>query len=1009
MFSLEQATKAFEAAWKAGERPLIEAYVGAASPANRGTLLRELIRVELAYRSAATEKPSLDDYKSRFPNHESAIESAFRDMATGISPAGTPPTILRGTEPAVPALADLPSIPGYEILTALTPGGMGVVYRARQIAHDRTVALKMIRTGSYAGPEDRARFRIEAEAIASLSHPHVIEIHECGEWNGMPYLAMEFAEGGSLAQRLMNGPWLSAQAAELVETLARTVQFVHEHGILHRDLKPANVLLQIADCGLRIASEPNDSSAKSAIPNPQSAGVRNASEPNDSCSESTIPNPQSAGVRNASEPKDLSSKSAIRNPQFAIPKIADFGLAKRLDYDQGLTQTQAILGTASYMAPEQAAGNKYAVGPSVDIYGLGAILYEVLTGRPPFQAETRELTIQQVLFDDPQPLTDLRPEVPDELEAICLKCLEKQPERRFPSALALAEELHRYQSGEPISIPAFSVRERDARAARRLGYEILETLAASPRGVQYKARQLALDRIVVLEVVAAGEKLTPSQLERLRARATAVAQLHHPNIVELYDLGELNGRPLIIREYVEGRCLANQPAEPPSPAEETAGLVETIARAVNYAHVQGIVHGALSRAEVLLSDSSACKIIGLGMAAVLRKERTDTDASPTPLHEHAPSTSPASDIYALGGILYEILAGRALDPPGSAEGPSPSQPPRYWRPDVPRELEAICLKCLERDPAGRYPSAAALAEDLRRYRGGEVLFIDDLDAPGPQQRWARRAGYEILELLGQNADGFTYKARQVSRDRIVVLKRIAAANRFVQRAKERFRWEARLLGHLRHPNIAQLYDHGEQSDLVFFAREFVDGRKLVEFAADLYFTAERAWEAAELVESLAHAVQAAHDVSIIHGGLYPGAIHVTPGGVPKITSFRRERFPIRGAEDGLPESEIRRRLCYRAPEQLEDRRRALTRAADVYALGAILYTLLSGQPPCAGDTFDETLANVSEKPPLPPRHWQPAIPEELEIVCLTSLAKLPGARPSSAQTLAEQLGQLLDA
>jgi eukaryotic-like serine/threonine-protein kinase len=948
MSSVEQLCEAFDAAWKAGERPLIEVYARGVPAANRLALFRELLRIELGYRTRENERPRPQEYAARFPDHESVIETIFREMGTLITPAGsTPATILRATEAAAGTVAGLPAIPGYEILETLTPGGMGVVYRARQIETDRPVVLKMIRSGIHAAAEDLARFRIEAEAIASLAHPNIIQIHECGEWNGMPYLAMEFAAGGSLAQRLVNKMLPALQAAELVETLARTVQFVHDRGILHRDLKPANILLQNADLRLQNESQLN-----------------------------------TAG-------------------QSAVPKLADFGLAKRLDDDQGLTRTQAILGTASYMAPEQAAGNKQAIGPSVDIYGLGAILYELLTGRPPFQAQTRELTIQQVLFDDPQPPSDVRPDVPAELEAICLKCLEKQPGRRYPRALDLAEDLRRYRSGEPISIPSFGIRERDARAAQRLGYEILETLAASPRGIQYKARQIALNRIVVLEVVAAQGKLHPDQVERLRARAAAVAQLHHSNIVELYDLGELNGRPLIVREYVEGRCLAERPAEPPLPAEQTAALVETLARAVHDAHLQGIVHGALSPAEVLVSDDGSCKIIGLGIAAVLRDEQSDQSAkSPTRVHE---SIDPAADVYALGAILYEMLAGR---PP--AVGNS-FEPPRHWRPDTPRDVEAICLTCLEREPASRYPNAAALAEDLRRYRGREVLFIDDLDAPVQQQRWARRAGYEILEVLGQGPDGFTYKARQVARDRVVVLKRLVAGDRFVPGAKEHFRWEARLVARFCHPNIAQLYDQGEQSDLAYFAREYVDGRMLVEFLADVPFSEDRAWEAAELLESLAEAVATLHVACVVHGGLHPGAVHVTAAGVPKITSFRRAPLPFGDPEDGQLQSEICRRTCYLAPEQLDGNHRRLDRATDVYALGAVLYTMLSGQAPHLGDTLEETLANISDKPPTAPRQWQPTVPEELEVLCLRCLAKQPSERFASAAQLADALGRLLDA
>src|SRR5205807_727631 len=198
---------------------------------------------------------------------------------------------------------------------------------------------------------------------------------------------------------------------------------------------------------------------------------------------------------------------------------------------------------------------------------------------------------------------------------------------------------------------------------------------------------------------------------------------------------------------------------------------------------------------------------------------------------------------------------------------------------------AICLKCLEREPAARYPTTAALAEDLRRFGAGEVLFIDDLDDWAQQQRWARRAGYEILELLGQGPDGFTYKARQVALERTVVLERVTARHRFVPVAKSRFRWEARLLSRLRHANVVQLYDQGEQNDLVYFAREFVDGPTLGESAADGGPLAsghaqstdeelDRILEAAELVEMLARALHAAHAEGIIHGGLNPGKVRI---------------------------------------------------------------------------------------------------------------------------------------
>jgi hypothetical protein len=287
-------------------------------------------------------------------------------------------------------------VPGFEIEGVLGRGGMGVIYRARQLAVNRPVALKMILAGAYAGTQERARLRTEAEAIARLRHPNIVEIYTLGEHDGLPYLALEFAEGGSLAQRLSGTPLPSGEAARLVETLARAIHAAHQHGVVHRDLKPANVLLT-AD---------------------------------------------------------------------GTPKVADFGLARCLDAGSGPTPVGAVLGTPGYMAPEQAAGKPGSVGPATDVYALGAILYELLAGRPPFRGETPLETIRQVVRDEPVPPRRLSRRVPRDLEAVCLRCLRKEPAERYATAEALAEELRRYLSGEPVlTRPAGVVR----RAARWVG------------------------------------------------------------------------------------------------------------------------------------------------------------------------------------------------------------------------------------------------------------------------------------------------------------------------------------------------------------------------------------------------------------------------------------------------------------------------------------------------------------------------------------------------------------
>jgi serine/threonine protein kinase/photosystem II stability/assembly factor-like uncharacterized protein len=271
----------------------------------------------------------------------------------------------------------IPVIPGYEILGELGRGGMGVVYKARQINLQRVVALKMILTGGDAGPAETARFRAEAVAVARMQHPHIVQIFEVGENQGRLFFSLEYMDGGGLNQKLGRRPQPPREAAALVETLARAMHHAHQRGLVHRDLKPANVLLT-AD---------------------------------------------------------------------GAPKIADFGLAKYLDAS-GHTAIGAVLGTASYMAPEQAQGQNNQVGPPADIWALGAILYEMLTGRPPFRGDNLHSTLAQVLTAEPPPPRQLSPEVPPSLQAICLRCLRKDPAHRYPSAAALADDLQRFLAGQ---------------------------------------------------------------------------------------------------------------------------------------------------------------------------------------------------------------------------------------------------------------------------------------------------------------------------------------------------------------------------------------------------------------------------------------------------------------------------------------------------------------------------------------------------------------------------------
>jgi tetratricopeptide (TPR) repeat protein len=308
-----------------------------------------------------------------------------------------------------------------------------VVYKARQVSLDRVVALKMILAGAHADAEQRDRFRREAEAAARLRHPNVVQVHEVGEAGGLPFLAMEHVEGPSLGQWLADrhargSVGLALQdAALLVETVARAMDHAHRHGVVHRDLKPANILLQRSE----VRGQKAEGSGQ------WSAGESGRSLPSDLCPLTS----------------DL------------WPKVTDFGLAKRLDDTAPLTQTGAVLGTPSYMAPEQVWGK--AVGPSADVYALGAILYECLTGRPPFVGETTLEVLEQVARQDPVPPGRLRPRLPRDLQTICLKCLEKDPPQRYATAGALAEDLRRFRAGEPIRARRTSAAERAVKWVKR--------------------------------------------------------------------------------------------------------------------------------------------------------------------------------------------------------------------------------------------------------------------------------------------------------------------------------------------------------------------------------------------------------------------------------------------------------------------------------------------------------------------------------------------------------------
>ncbi len=390
--------------WQRGDRVPVEVFVHVCNDAGAGDQAVDLIYSEYLLREGLGEGPTIDEYLVRFPEHAEALRrqielhqvlqgdtSDWHCTPSFSDPGKTPDAGPHEKGKGRAAASTGPKVPGYEVLWELGRGGMGVVCLARQVSLNRLVALKMLH-GASLSAEDQVRFRREAEAAARLQHPNIVQVHEIGTHEGRPYFSLEYVAGGTLAQQLLGGPLAARPAAELAATLADAMHFAHQHHIIHRDLKPANVLL--------------------------------------------IGN----GERGAGNTA----------PAGAVPKIADFGLAKLLDGSAGQTESGSILGTPSYMSPEQAAGRPDRVGPKADVYALGAILYEMVTGRPPFRGATALETLQQVRTQEPVPPRRLQPRLPRDLETICLKCLEKDPARRYADAAALAEDLRRFLAGKAI-------------------------------------------------------------------------------------------------------------------------------------------------------------------------------------------------------------------------------------------------------------------------------------------------------------------------------------------------------------------------------------------------------------------------------------------------------------------------------------------------------------------------------------------------------------------------------
>jgi WD40 repeat protein len=461
--SFESLVSSFERLWLQGKKPSIDNALQL-NAGDRQTLLIELVHAELELRLKAGEPARVEEYVARYPGltqdraaewglivaeytqrargepglalaeyqrrfphlHTELAQWRLAQKSENTGAVSRPSRLVPERGPPSAPPAQWLALPGLKVHEELGRGGMGIIYKAWQVSLMRLVAVKVLRPG--AAPEERVRFRTEAEAAARLRHPHIVQIHEVGEHIGQSYLVMEYAPGGSLARRLDGTPWPASDAAELVRVLAEGVQHAHSHGVLHRDLTPGNVLLD-AD---------------------------------------------------------------------GRPKVADFGLAKLVvGASAEQTRTVAVLGTPSYMSPEQAAGKTKQVGPVTDVYGLGAILYELLTGRPPFHGQSPLDTIQQVITEALVPPRRLNSKVPRDLETICLTALEKKPSDRYPSAVELAADLRRFLGGESIRAQPPSAWRRAVLWARRrpstaaLSLAGIVGLAAVIAGLSWHAAELS--------------------------------------------------------------------------------------------------------------------------------------------------------------------------------------------------------------------------------------------------------------------------------------------------------------------------------------------------------------------------------------------------------------------------------------------------------------------------------------------------------------------------------------
>jgi serine/threonine protein kinase len=582
---IDEACDRFEAACReAAERPdLADFLAGFGHPAV-SRLLGELLAVELEIRRDVGETLDPEAYRARFPAHLDVINAAFG--ADGSTHSGGQAEFHLSSDAAgvEQALASA----GYELLGELGRGGMGVVFRAKQVALGREVAVKVIRAGGFARPSDLRRFRNEAEAVARLDHPNIVPIYDVGRSQGRDYFSMKLIAGAGLDRRLSSFVGDLRESARLVSRTARAIAHAHERGVLHRDLKPANILVDAQ----------------------------------------------------------------------GEPHVTDFGLARRLDAEGDLSLSGDVIGTPSYMSPEQAAGCSGTLTTAADIYGLGAVLHALLTGKAPHTGSTLVEILERVRDERAEPPSHLNPRVPRDLDVICLKCLEKDPKRRYTSASELADDLDRWLEGRPIAARPIDSPTRVLMWCRRhplpagLLALLLFSIVAGLGGTTWKWREAARNDRETNELVDYLSNILGHASTNVSPRAANLTLRELLDAVASRVGGDFQGRPrseAAIREAVGG-------------AYESLGQFgqaeEHLSKAVA---LDARLYGKSHRKTLGASNLLAIALAGAGRHSdAERLLRTTLGAAGAALGADDPETMNAAE--RLGVLLFDLERTREAEP-----------------------------------------------------------------------------------------------------------------------------------------------------------------------------------------------------------------------------------------------------------------------------------------------------------------------------------------------------------